>query len=753
MSSFAFTSTKMALRLASILTKADVRVHNLDVLEDDMSIIFTVNHFTRLETVLLPYELNKHTGLEVWSLGASELFSGRIGSYLRQVGTISTEDPDRDRVIVSSLLKGDHPWIIFPEGQMIKDKKVVDPAGVFSVFNRGSRRPPHRGAAHLALRAAFYRHKLECIYNSPDQDGMEEAMAMFDLDSLDTVVSKRTVIVPMNITYFPIRARDNIILRMASALAKDLSERTLDELSVEGTLLSSDTDIDITLGEPIDIRPYLYRPVHAELMACGDDLLKLESDPKSLFNEASGQLMERYMESIYHLTRVNYDHIFSTIVRYQGTKPFTERRYRNRIFLCVHELIKEGKHSLHGLLRRTYRDIIFEDPSPKFHDFMELCLQEKVIRRDGRLYRRVPGVKQGTEDFHNVRALETTYVIANEVEPLEGFADLVKSVAVMPRQELSKRVRDIFLQEDNETFERDYEEYRMSESHPMDVGRTFLLVPDSYKAGVVLVHGYLAAPKEVRALGEFLYERGYVVYGVRLKGHGTAPEDLAQTKWEEWYESVNRGYVVIKSFTDNIILGGFSTGGCLALMGAGLKGAKIQSVFSINAPLKLRQFAARLVPSVVSFNSLVRRIRGGETGWEYIENTPENEHINYRRNPLTGVRELNRAMEAMENVLGDIAVPTLIVQGSKDPIVDPSSGPDIFSKVATPLKELTVFERENHGIVNGPASEDIFERVYRFLLWARDQKPQAVPVPTEETTALVEPAEVSETTSAVSEVS
>lgn len=750
MFSFAFTSTKMALRLASILIKADVRVHNHEVIEDDMSIIFTVNHFTRLETVLLPFELNKHTGREVWSLGASELFVGRIGSYLRQVGTVSTEDPDRDKVIVRSLLKGDHPWIIFPEGQMIKDKKVVDPAGVFSVFNRGGRRPPHRGAAHLALRAAFYRHKLECIYNSPDQEGMEEAMAMFDLDTLDAVVSKRTVIIPINITYFPIRARDNIILRMASALAKDLSERALDELSVEGTLLSSDTDIDITLGEPIDIHPYLYRPVHAELMACGDDLQKLERDPKSLFNEASSQLMKRYMESIYRLTRVNYDHIFATIVRYQGTKLFTERRYRNRIFLCVHELVKEGKHSLHGLLRKTYRNIIFEDPSPKFHDFMELCLREKVIRRDGRLYRRVPGVTQGKEDFHNIRTMETTYVIANEVEPLEGFVDLVKQVAVMPRQELSKRVRDIFLQEDQDAFEHDYEKYRMSESHPMDIGRPFLLVPERYNAGVVLVHGYLAAPEEVRALGEFLYERGYVVYGVRLKGHGTSPEDLAQTQWADWYESVNCGYVVIKSFTDNIILGGFSTGGCLALMGAGLKGEKIQSVFSINAPLKLRQFAARLVPSVVSFNSLVRRIRGSETGWEYLENAPENEHINYKRNPLTGVRELNRAMEAMENVLEQIVVPTLVMQGSKDPIVDPSSGLDIFSQVGTPLKELTVFERENHGIVNGPRSKEVFERVYRFLLWARDQKPQAAPVFDEEVSEPVKSADLSETTTAAS---
>ena len=89
------------------------------------------------------------------------------------------------------------------------------------------------------------------------------------------------------------------------------------------------------------------------------------------------------------------------------------------------------------------------------------------------------------------------------------------------------------------------------------------------------------------------------------------------------------------------------------------------------------------------------------------------------------MRELNRAMEAMEKALVDIAVPTLIVQSSKDPIVDPASGMDIFSQVGTPLKELTYFEREKHGIVNGPRSDEVFERVYRFLLWAQQQRPHA----------------------------
>ncbi|MCH7958606.1 MAG: alpha/beta fold hydrolase [Candidatus Hydrogenedentes bacterium] len=728
MSSFAFTSTKWAIRLASTLTKADMRMHNIDVIEDDMSIMFVVNHFTRIETILLPYQLNQHLGKEVWSLAAAELFSGRIGGYLRKVGTVSTEDPDRDKVIVHSLLKADHPWIIFPEGQMIKDKKVLDPAGMFSVYDRGGRRPPHRGAAILALRAEFYRYKIECIFNSPAQQGLDEIRAMFDLDSVEDILRKRTVIVPINITYFPIRSRDNIILRMASALTKDLSDRALDELSVEGTLLSSDTDIDITLGEPIDVRSYLHEPEYAELMACGDDLRKVEMDPASLFNEASGKLMFEYMGDIYRLTRINYDHIFATIVRYQGAVPFTERRYRNRIFLCVRELMKNEKHRFHTLLEKTYRDIIYEDPSPKFHDFMTLCLREKILTFDGTLYHKTENPDRGKADFHAIRSLETTFVIANEVEPLEGFADTVRKIAQATRKKLSKEIRDIFLEEDIALFESDYAEYKADDSHGMEVGRPFLLVPERYKAGIVLVHGYMAAPLEVRALANYLYEKGYVVYGVRLRGHGTSPEDLAQTVWKDWYESVNRGYVIVKTLTDRIVLGGFSTGGCLALMGAGLKGPKIQAAFSINAPLKLRQFTAKLAPSVVSMTGLLKKIKGSPTGWEYVQNSPENEHINYSRNPLTGIRELGYAMAAMEDCLTHIRVPTLVIQGSKDPVVDPSSGPDIFEKVGTPLKELTVFERDNHGIVNGDGAQDVFDRVFRFLLWAHDKKPTEVRV-------------------------
>lgn len=716
-STVALSLTKWTLDVGTRLIQSDVRLHNHDAIEDDMAIIFVVNHFTRLETLLLPYIIHKYTGREVWSLASAGLFKGRVGDFLRSTGTVSTKDPDRDTIIVKTLLNGAHPWIIFPEGQMIKDKKVLNYKGEFEVYNDGHRRPPHTGAAVLALRAEFYRHKLECLRDRPGQEGLAEALGRFDLKGPDEVFKKRTVIVPVNVTYFPIRARDNAFVRLAKSFSKDLSKRALEELSVEGTVLGEDTDIDITLGQPIDVREYLNAPEYAEFMACGlNDMQALEEDPASVFNDAARKLMLRYMDQIYQLTTVNYDHLFATVLKYQEEMVFTERSFRNRVFLLANALEESNHYRLHDILRKTYRDLIFEDPSQKFNDFMSICVREGLLQQEGGRFVRVPKAEPQEQDFHSARFDYLSQVISNEVEPLTELQDSARQVARMPRFLLSKRVRDVFVRDDQRAFEEDYAKYfNIQYSKGADVGRPFLLKPMHPKAGIVLCHGYMAGPLEVRPLAEYLYQRNYAVYGVRMRGHGTAPEDLANTSWEAWYESYNRGYAVIKSLCDDIILGGFSTGGCLAMLAAARKGIKAQAAFCICTPLQLRNTSARFAPSLVTINSLLRRIGRNSDSWEFVDNSPENTHINYLRNPVRGVRELISVMAQMETALPQVRVPTLVVQASKDPTVNPVSAQAIYEGLGCDFKELVYFERHRHGIINGAGREHVFACVDHFL--------------------------------------
>lgn len=714
---FTLTLTKWTLDVATKLIKSNVRVHNLEAIKDDMAIIFVVNHFTRLETILLPYFIHKHTQKEVYSLGAAELFTGRLGSVLRSLGSVSTRDPDRDKIIVHSLLNGEHPWMIFPEGSMIKDKKVVDHQGEFRIFSSGTRRSPHTGAAVLALRAEFYRHKIRCLSERPNAEGLKETLARFGLKSCENTLRKRSVIIPVNITYFPIRARDNSLLRLVSFLTKNLGKRAIEELSVEGTVLSEDTDIDITLGDPIDVRKWLETDEFASVMACGlTDMQALETDQGSLFNDTARKMMLRYMENIYQLTTINYDHILATLIRHQRTTSFTERSYRNRIFLCIHKIKSCEHYHLHNALEKTYRRIVFEEHCPRFNDFMDLCLKEGAIRKEGTKYIKNYGKHRSPINFYTARWESLSEVIANEIEPLTKATDIIKQIARTPKNALSQSIRKIFLDEDQYYFGKHYARfYNPEESKDKEICRPFLLKPGSIKAGVVLAHGYLAIPHEVRALAEYFYQNNYAVYVVRLHGHGTSPDDLADSTWEKWYESFNRGYAIIKSITDNIILGGFSTGACLALIAAANKGAKIQSVFSICAPLLLQNYSLQLSPSIVSLQALLGKISPNRNEWGYIENKPENQQVNYQRNPVSGMKQLTALMNSTEMALNQIAVPALVIQGSKDPIVNPVSGQLIFDKIKCRHKELTVFERDYHYIVDGEDKEEIFERVLQFL--------------------------------------
>lgn len=733
-STFALSASKWVLDLLSKGVRADVRLHNTACIQDDMAIIFTVNHFTRLETVLLPYLLHKHTGREVMGLAAGELFKGRVGQFLKANGTVSVADPDRDKIIVNSLLRGVQPWMIFPEGAMIKDKKVIDHDGEFRVYNNGRRRPPHTGAAVLALRAEFYRHKIRCLHDRPGQEGLQAALDKFGLADAAETLSKRTVVIPVNITYFPIRAHENAMLRLAQRLREDLNPRAVEELAVEGSLIGRDNDIDISLGDPIDVGAYLQAPEYAEMMACGlNDLELLELDNFSHFNYAARKLMLRYMKEIYRQTTLNYDHIFATLLRHLPAQAFTDRGFRNRVYLIASQALGLGYPRLHRIMAETHRDIVFEEASNKLEDFIGLCLKEGVLAREGHTYTKHFDGARGGADFHEVRWKELTEVIANEVEPMEEFTALVKRVARTSRGAVSRAVRDVFLGEDLRLFEEDYAKFYNPEfSKGPEVGRPFLLKPVRVKGGIVLSHGYMAAPLEVRALAEHFCRQGYAVYGVRLRGHGTAPEDLADRDWTEWYESFNRGYAVIKSLTDHIVLGGFSTGGCMALMAAARKGCRAQAVFSICAPLSVRNYSIRLAPSVVTLNSLLKKIGQGRDGWEFVVNEPENKHINYTRNPLTGVKQLINVMDATERLLPKVTIPAFILQASRDPIVNPDSARQIFDKIASPHKELVVLERSRHGIINGEGSADVCHYVQQFLERAPRHEIIAEPAPAAE---------------------
>ena len=82
---------------------------------------------------------------------------------------------------------------------------------------------------------------------------------------------------------------------------------------------------------------------------------------------------------------------------------------------------------------------------------------------------------------------------------------------------------------------------------------------------------------------------------------------------------------------------------------------------------------------------------------------------------MKGINELVKVMNITEESLAAVKIPTLIIQSSKDPIVNPESGRQIFEQISTPHKELIMVERSRHGVINGEGRDDVFSHIHHFL--------------------------------------
>ena len=174
---------------------------------------------------------------------------------------------------------------------------------------------------------------------------------------------------------------------------------------------------------------------------------------------------------------------------------------------------------------------------------------------------------------------------------------------VLPGGFVRQKIKNQFLELDQRLFEQEYDKYYIQgESKPKNIGAPFFLRRLLHNQGVILVHGYMAAPEEIRPLADYLYKNGYTVYGARLRGHGTAPEDLAGQSWEKWYHSVGRAYIVMKNSTKSFAICGFSTGAGIALLQAANKPGKFAGIISINGPVKLQDSSSKFSSVVVVWN-------------------------------------------------------------------------------------------------------------------------------------------------------
>jgi len=724
-----FGWTVQTLSLIERFLKVNIKLHHAkgQLEEGD---IFLFNHFARFETFIPQYLIHRETGAFIRSVAAAEFFrdGDTFSRFLLSLGAVPNNYTEVIPFLAAEILRG-RKIVVFPEGGMVKDRRVLDSDGRYSVYSRAARerRKHHTGAAVIALGLDAFKKAIV----RAEEDGRADRLGAWakrlgieDPQALLRAARKETVIVPCNITFYPIRISENILGRGADLFVRGLTPRLAEELLIEGNILLRDTDMDIRLGDPV--RPaefwsfwerWLTRRV-ARRAESLEELFAGESGaakwPRWLWSRRvrrkSLLLRDAYMVEMYAAVTVNLSHLASRIVLQlldRGVGEIEASRFHRALYLAVKRVQTLDRVNLHRSLRNpeAYGRLL-EDRCPGLEQLVETAGASELIEKADGIYRFLPKLllEHGIDE---IRIENPIAVYANEVEPLRGVTAAVESAiresSEPPGSELARFLFDDELRAfrwDWEAFHKPRHEAVNRDETATESGEPFLLSPERAAGlGVLLIHGFTASPAEVRPLGDRLSTLGCTVLGVRLKGHGTSPWDLLERRWEEWLGSVQQGYAILAGLVPRVCLVGFSAGGALALRIAADAPAGLAAAVSVAAPVRFRDRTMSLVPLLHGANVLVDTVSPARGIMLFHHSEPEHPRINYRHMPIRSLYELGQLVSEMVKRLGEVRCPVLVLQGSEDPTVDPRSAETIYERLGTTEKDLALIPSERHGIL------------------------------------------------------
>ena len=236
--------------------------------------------------------------------------------------------------------------------------------------------------------------------------------------------------------------------------------------------------------------------------------------------------------------------------------------------------------------------------------------------------------------------------------------------------------------------------------------RPFLLVPEqSNRRAVILIHGFSSSPRELRELGEILYQRGFTVYGPRLPGHGTSPEDLATRPLQEWRTTVLRGFDAFAAAGFKVSAAGLSTGALLALDLALQR--PLEKILLLSPFLRLQHW---LAPYVGLLRFFVR--------YQNKEIPATEQPFYYRQRPLQGIMQIGRLLRHLKPRLPLITAPALVLAASGDTTIAPGTAQQLFNRLGSKEKAIHLYGDEVPHVLTGPDNpcrQDVLTRCGDFL--------------------------------------
>lgn len=227
------------------------------------------------------------------------------------------------------------------------------------------------------------------------------------------------------------------------------------------------------------------------------------------------------------------------------------------------------------------------------------------------------------------------------------------------------------------------------------------------KTGILLLHGLTGTPDEVEPLGRFLAEHDISTLAPWLEGHGTNPQDLARTHWQDWARSAREAFEEMRSRCTKLFVGGLSMGALQALHLA--SHFPVSGVLSMDAPIRIHDFRFNGIAIFRFLQWRTSNLTGG------IRNPQAPPHKTYPYVATRSLYELKKLMDHVREDLPYVTAPALVVQGRKDSMVPPDNGEVVHQSLGSAVKHLLYLEESDHVVTMDFDKEELFQRTLKFI--------------------------------------
>lgn len=262
-------------------------------------------------------------------------------------------------------------------------------------------------------------------------------------------------------------------------------------------------------------------------------------------------------------------------------------------------------------------------------------------------------------------------------------------------------------------------------------------------AGVLLIHGLTGTPTEMRWVGQGLNRAGFTVYGMQLAGHCGDEDDLLETRWQDWLQSVRNAVDQFRPTVRHLFVAGLSMGAVLALKiaierpeeidGLGIYGVNFSyDGWSIPAWARIGAYLLPLArplhvgrhrrfleqpPYGIKDDKLRKfifeRMAGGDSAAAGLIG-----------NPWHSLADMYELSGIVRRQLPQVRVPCIVIHAANDDVASAKNARLVVERVSAPT-ELVLLENSYHMVTIDRERHIVFKRSTEFFKRIMDEAARA----------------------------